>query len=97
MNPTSWTLDSAMDPLWSAPLESSSCSFRAAAMDAASCSAKSLAPSRCASANVASDAKRSGKIWGVPSMGVPPNGWFIRENPIKANDLGEPQFQELSI
>ena len=25
-------------------------------------------------------------IWGVPEMGVPPKGWFIRENPIKVDD-----------
>ena len=30
-------------------------------------------------------------------MGVPPNGWFIRENPIKMVDLGVPLFQETSI
>ena len=27
-------------------------------------------------------------IWGFPEMGVPKNGWFIRENPIKMDDLG---------
>ena len=27
-------------------------------------------------------------------MGVPPNGWFIRENPIKIGDLGLPPFME---
>ena len=30
-------------------------------------------------------------------MGVPKNGWFIRENPVKMGDLGVPIFQETPI
>ena len=35
-------------------------------------------------------------IW-VPKIGVPQNGWFIMENPIKMDDLGVPLFLETPI
>ena len=36
-------------------------------------------------------------IWVFPTIGVPQNGWFLMEIPIKLDDLGVPPFSETSI
>ena len=34
--------------------------------------------------------------WVFPKIGVPQNGWFIMDNPIKMDDLGVSLFRETS-
>ena len=36
-------------------------------------------------------------IWVFPKIGVPQNGWFMMENPIRMDDLRVPLFSETSI
>ena len=44
-----------------------------------------------------SETQNHWEIWVVPKIGVPENGWFIMENPIKMDDLGVPLFLETPI
>ena len=41
--------------------------------------------------------KMVGFIWVFPKIGIPQNGWFILEPPMKMDDLGVPLFSETSI
>ena len=44
-----------------------------------------------------SGAKTAWHIWMFPKIGVPQNGWFVMENPIKVDDLGVALFLETPI
>ena len=41
--------------------------------------------------------KQNSRVWMLPKIGVPQNGWFIMETLIKMDDLGVPLFLETPI
>ena len=44
--------------------------------------------------NLSLEDEQTGKKWVFPKIGVPQNGLFIMENPIKMDDLEVPLFLE---